>query len=72
MDTAACRPAEPHLSQYCCQQSESPCAALVQIDNIALLDLLCSFSSFIAQSPGELVRPKVEEGAPLAIVQVRG
>jgi hypothetical protein len=44
----------------------------VQIDNIALLDLLCSFSSFIAQSPGELVRPKVEEGAPLAIVQVRG
>ena len=63
------------MSQYCCQQSESPCAALVllvQIDNIALLDLLCSFSSFIAQSPGELVRPKVEEGAPLAIVQVRG
>jgi hypothetical protein len=41
-----------------------------QVDNIALLDLLCSFRTFAAQSPAELVRPKVEDGGPLAIVQV--
>ncbi len=41
------------------------------MDNIALLDLLCSFRTFAAQSPAELVRPKVEDAGPLAIVQVR-
>ena len=50
----------------------SPCAGPPQVDNIALLDLLCSFRTFAAQSPAELVRPKVEDGGPLAIVQVRG
>ena len=42
-----------------------------QIDNVALLDLLCCFSAFASQSPAELVRPQVAEGGPLAIVQVR-
>ena len=41
------------------------------IDNIALVDMLCSFALLASEGAGAFVRPKVEDSGPLAILEGR-